>query len=89
MPTAALHQATRWHCATLPLFEAVETDRVLAIDVHEPAAFENAFRLPTRHLEAGLAFAQYFVTRFGPHREKFAVVAPDPGGLKRAQRFRG
>jgi ribose-phosphate pyrophosphokinase len=71
------------------LFETVETDRVLAIDVHEPAAFENAFRLPTRHLEAGLAFAQYFVTRFGPHREKFAVVAPDPGSLKRAQRFRG
>src|SRR5919204_6235396 len=65
------------------LFETVETDRVLAIDVHEPAAFENAFRLPTRHLEAGLAFAQHFVTRFG--REKFAVVSPDPGGLKRAE----
>jgi ribose-phosphate pyrophosphokinase len=46
------------------LFEAVKADRVLAIDVHDPAAFENAFRLPTRHVEAGLAFAQHFVTRF-------------------------
>ena len=70
------------------LFEAVRTDCVVALDVHEPAAFENAFRVPTRHLEAGLAFAQHFVMHFGSFRAKFAVVAPDPGGLKRAQRFR-
>lgn len=69
------------------LLEAVGADRIFAIDVHEPAAFENAFRLPSRHLEAALAFAQYFVPRFGARREDFAVVAPDPGGLKRAQRF--
>jgi ribose-phosphate pyrophosphokinase len=70
------------------LFEAVGTDRVVAIDVHDPAAFENAFRVPTTHLEATLAFVQHFVTRFDAQQQDFAVVAPDPGGLKRAQRFR-
>jgi len=73
---------------TAQLLEAVGTDRVLAVDVHDVAAFENAFRIPAAHLETAPAFVQYFLTRFGVHREDFAVVAPDPGGLKRAQRFR-
>jgi ribose-phosphate pyrophosphokinase len=73
---------------TAQLLEAVGTDRVLAIDVHDVAAFENAFRIPVTHLETAPAFVQYFLTSFGVHRQDFAVVAPDPGGLKRAQRFR-
>ncbi|MGA8055721.1 MAG: ribose-phosphate pyrophosphokinase-like domain-containing protein, partial [Burkholderiales bacterium] len=40
---------TRYVAAAL---ESVGVDRVLALDVHNPAAFENAFRCPTESLEA-------------------------------------
>jgi hypothetical protein len=53
--------------------------------VHEPAAFEDAFRLPARHLKAALASVQYFGSRFAGRREHFAVVGSGPSGLKRAQ----
>ena len=41
------------------LLEAVGTDRVLALDVHSPAAFQNAFRCGTDHLEARPLFARH------------------------------
>jgi ribose-phosphate pyrophosphokinase len=68
------------------LFEAVGTDRLVTLEVHNVAAFQNAFRVPTLHLECadvlGDAVAQF--TGAGP-----AVIAsPDPGGVKRAQLFR-
>lgn len=34
------------------LLEAVGVDRVVTIDIHNIAAFQNAFRCPTEHLEA-------------------------------------
>ena len=37
--------------------EAVGTDHVVTIDVHNVAAYENAFRISTDHLEARKAFA--------------------------------
>src|SRR5690242_14151463 len=40
------------------LIEAAGADRVVTIDVHNRAAFENAFRIPTEHLEANPLFAE-------------------------------
>ncbi|MDH3231634.1 MAG: ribose-phosphate pyrophosphokinase [Alphaproteobacteria bacterium] len=67
------------------LFEAVGTDRVVTIDVHNLAAFQNAFRCRTDHLEA----AGLFVEHFGATVDgDVCVVSPDAGGVKRADRFR-
>lgn len=68
------------------LFEAVETDRVATLEVHQLAAFQNAFRCRTEHLEAGPLFAEHFATRFGDR--DLLVASPDVGGVKRAARYR-
>jgi len=66
------------------LFEAVGTDAVVTLDVHNPAAFENAFRRPTVALTA----APLFVGRIKALAdEMLCVVSPDPGGTKRADLF--
>lgn len=67
------------------LFEAVGTDRIVTIDVHNPAAFQNAFRCRTEHLEAAGLFAEHF--RPLPWGG-ISVVSPDAGGVKRADLFR-
>jgi ribose-phosphate pyrophosphokinase len=67
------------------LFEAVGTDRVLTLDVHNLSAFQNAFRCRTDHLEAEKLLADYFASRI---QGEVAVVSPDVGGLKRAESFR-
>jgi ribose-phosphate pyrophosphokinase len=68
------------------LFEAVETDRVVTLDVHNLAAFQNAFRCRTEHLEATDLFARHFAARI--QNPDVAVVSPDAGGVKRADRLR-
>jgi ribose-phosphate pyrophosphokinase len=71
------------------LFEAVGTDAVVTLDVHNPAAFENAFRCPTVALTAAPLFVDYVKnTAKGLADEKLCVVSPDPGGTKRADLFR-
>jgi ribose-phosphate pyrophosphokinase len=67
------------------LFEAVGTDVVVTLDVHNPAAFENAFRRPTVRLTAAPLFVDYART-LSP--DSLCVVSPDPGGVKRAELFR-
>lgn len=67
------------------LFEAVGTDRVVTMDVHNLAAFQNAFRCPTDHLEATSVFVEH-VTNLAADRP-VTVVSPDIGGVKRAARF--
>lgn len=68
------------------LFEAVETDRVVTMDVHNLAAFQNGFRCRTDHLEA----RNLFINHFSPlvKDAEVVVVSPDTGGIKRAERFR-
>lgn len=69
------------------LIESVGTDRIITLDVHNLAAFQNAFRIRTDHLEA----AKLFVAHFVPLLDKepnITVVSPDIGGVKRAERFR-
>lgn len=68
------------------LFESVGTQRVVAMEVHNPAAFENAFRCGTTDLEA----VPLFVARLAPELRgrEVTVLSPDAGGFKRAQALR-
>ncbi len=68
------------------LFEAVKCDRVVTLDVHNLAAFQNAFRCPTEHLEGKNIFVQHFAPLVT--KDKTVVVSPDFGGIKRAEAFR-
>ncbi len=68
------------------LFEAVGTDCVVTLDVHNLAAFQNAFRCRTEHLEANALFVAHFAPLL--RDAEIAVVSPDAGGIKRAEQFR-
>jgi ribose-phosphate pyrophosphokinase len=68
------------------LLETVGTDRVVTLDVHNLAAYENAFRIRAEHLEARKLFVEHFSALLGS--EEVAVVSPDVGGVKRAEAFR-
>jgi ribose-phosphate pyrophosphokinase len=67
------------------LFESVGTDAIVTLDVHNPVAFENAFRCRTVPLTAAPLFVEY--TKALPE-QRLAVVSPDAGGAKRAELFR-
>jgi ribose-phosphate pyrophosphokinase len=69
------------------LFEAVGADRVVTLDVHNLAAFQNAFHVRTDHLDTAAIFAHHIADRIGDGSE-LAVVSPDAGGMKRAERLR-
>ncbi len=73
--------ATRYVAA---LFEAMGVDHVITMDVHNLAAYQNAFRIPADHLEAKKLFVECLQTVAG----ELAVVSPDIGGIKRAEAFR-
>ncbi len=68
------------------LFEAVGVDRVLTLEVHNPAAFENAFRCGADHLVGDTLLLQSFANR--SLCDRVVVVSPDVGGIKRAEGFR-
>lgn len=67
------------------MFDAVDVDRVLTMDVHSLAAFQNAFQAGTEHLEARPLLVQR-VAEAVEGRE-VVVVSPDEGGVKRAGKF--
>lgn len=68
------------------LLESSGADHVICLDVHNPAALDNAFRIPFDHLTALPMLADHFAKRLPPGR--LAVASPDIGGIKRAQIFR-
>lgn len=68
------------------LFEAVSIDAMVTVDVHNRAAFENAFRCPTLHLSARDAFIDYLLPDL--QDKPVTVASPDVGGVKRAELFR-
>ena len=77
------------------LFEAVGIDRIVVMDVHNLAAYENAFRCPKEHLVARPLFVEHFAASFRSEdpqsrdaREELVVLSPDAGGVKRAELFR-
>jgi ribose-phosphate pyrophosphokinase len=67
------------------MFEAVGTDCIVSLDVHNPVAFENAFRCRTVTLTAAPLFIDYVRSL---KEEAFSVVSPDTGGAKRAELLR-
>lgn len=68
------------------LFEAMRVDSVIAVEVHNLAAFENAFRCPVWHVETMPLFAAHFAPLLSD--ERIVAVSPDAGGAKRAEQFR-
>ncbi len=74
--------ATRYLAA---LFEAIGTDAVVTLDVHNPAAFENAFGRRTVALTAAPLFIDHLKRETD---KKLCVVSPDAGGSKRAELLR-
>lgn len=66
------------------LFEAVGVDHIVALDVHNVAAFENAFRCSVDHLEVAPLLAERIVRM--AEGQPVSIVSPDFGGAKRAQR---
>jgi ribose-phosphate pyrophosphokinase len=73
------------HQLLATLLETGGTDTLITLDVHNPSAFQNAFRCTTLNLEATDLFVDHLGHRL--RSEKIAVVSPDAGGIKRAQNF--
>jgi ribose-phosphate pyrophosphokinase len=67
------------------LFEAVGTDRIVALDVHNPASYENAFRCEAVHVTAADLLMQNVAA---DSSLDYVVASPDIGGIKRARHFR-
>jgi ribose-phosphate pyrophosphokinase len=61
-------------------------DRAVTLDVHNLAAFQNAWRISVDHLEAKKLFVNHFASTVG--EKEIVVVSPDSGGVKRAEEFR-
>lgn len=74
---------TRYIAAML---EAVGLDMIVTTDVHNVAAYENAFRCRKENLAAAPLFVGHFASIAGPD-ERVVVVSPDAGGVKRARAF--
>jgi ribose-phosphate pyrophosphokinase len=65
--------------------QSVGTDRIVTMDVHNVAAFENSFRCPTVNLETAELFADYFYRHAGDAID--SIVSPDLGAIKATRRF--
>lgn len=68
------------------MFESVGTDCVVTLEVHNPTAFENAFRCRTVALTGTPLFVAYAKKHLA--EAKLAVISPDAGGMKRAELLR-
>jgi ribose-phosphate pyrophosphokinase len=68
------------------LLEATGVSGLVCLDVHNPAALDNAFRIPVDHLSALPMFVRHVADRLPA--DNLAVASPDVGGVKRAQIFR-
>lgn len=68
------------------LLEAVGTDRLVSMEVHNIVAFQNAFRVET----IGMDIRGVLLDRAAElaAQNPICVASPDPGGVKRAQLFR-
>lgn len=68
------------------LLESAGADQIMALDIHNLSAFQNAFRISTEHLEARVLFAPYFAQMAST--DEIVIISPDAGGMKRAESFR-
>lgn len=69
------------------LLELGGANRVLALDIHNIAAFENAFRIPCVNVEAAQLFCRYLL-QSASRDQAWVILSPDIGGIKRAEKFR-
>jgi ribose-phosphate pyrophosphokinase len=67
-------------------FEAAGIDRIVAVEPHNVAAFENAFRIEAVALPLAPPVAGWLAARRSD--VPLVVVSPDVGGTKRAQQLR-
>jgi ribose-phosphate pyrophosphokinase len=67
------------------LLEAAGITHLITLDVHNPAALDNAFRIPVDHLSALPMMTDHYASRLSSGEP--VVVSPDVGGVKRAQIF--
>jgi len=68
------------------MLESVGADCVVTLEVHNPAAFENAFRCRAVALTTTPLFIDYAKAHLAG--EDLAVISPDAGGMKRAELLR-
>ena len=68
------------------LLQAAGMTHLIALDVHDLAALDNAYRVPVEHLTARPVFIEWLAEQ--ALSEPIAVASPDIGGIKRAQLFR-
>jgi len=68
------------------LFEAVGTDCVVTLEVHNLTAFQNAFRCRTIHLDARKLFCERISVL--ANGSPIVIFSPDGGGVKRADLLR-
>jgi len=68
------------------LLEAVGIDALVALEVHNPSAFDNSLRRRAIHLSAHALFERAAIDHSAG--EPLAVVSPDHGGVKRVQLWR-
>lgn len=67
------------------IIEAVGTNHVIALDVHNLQAYQNSFRCYTDHLEAKMLFTDHFAALVA--NDDIVIMSPDAGGMKRADAF--
>jgi len=67
------------------MFESVGTDCVVTLEVHNPVAFENAFRCRTVALTGTPLFVDYAKSLTD---QELSVISPDADGMKRAELLR-
>lgn len=65
------------------LFEAMGTQQIMVLEAHNPAALQNAFRIPTRHLTGHAVLTPAVASLVA--EDALAVASPDPGGARRAR----
>ncbi|MHB1102854.1 MAG: ribose-phosphate diphosphokinase [Devosia sp.] len=68
------------------LLESVGTDMVVALEVHNPAAFQNAFRCSNTHLDARHLFSGKVAELAAARPVVF--LSPDSGGMRRTHLLR-
>lgn len=66
--------------------EAMGVDRIVVLEPHSPAAFDNAFRIPAERVHANGPLVDALLEHVGA--APAAVVSPDTGGAKRAAALR-
>jgi ribose-phosphate pyrophosphokinase len=81
--TGAQDPVTLRYVATL--FEAMRVDRVVVLDVHNEAAFDNAFRCTSLRIDADALLLEQL--QLAGRLAEPVIASPDIGGFKRVQRL--